>query len=227
MNLGSRRGAVAIGFASFGVGGGATPGVDRRQALTAAILADSCSRMGAMRTRRWLLAGVLVGLGCMGSPSAGPAPQQSARGSKPGAKPAETNDGRSANRPVFVRADAAGPAETIVQRAQDAAATEGARVLVYVGATWCEPCRRFHEAVESGALDERLAGVRFLEFDADVDTERLNAAGYGGRMIPRFAVPGPGGRGHGLAIEGGTKGDGAVEHIMARLEPLLQRTSRG
>ncbi len=101
------------------------------------------------------------------------------------------------------------------------AASSGEQVVVYVGASWCEPCQEFHAALERGELDEDLAGVKFVEYDADVDSERLESAGYGGRMIPRFALPGPDGRFGGKKIEGGIKGKGATQHIMARLLPLL------
>jgi thiol-disulfide isomerase/thioredoxin len=108
-----------------------------------------------------------------------------------------------------------------VRDAVAAAQAESQRVVVYVGAPWCEPCQRFHEAVEKGELDAQLAGVRFLEFDADQHTPQLNAAGYGGELIPRFAMPGADGRGSDAKIEGGIKGEGAVAQIMRRLEKLL------
>ncbi len=94
-------------------------------------------------------------------------------------------------------------------------------LVVYVGASWCEPCRRFHDALVAGELDRELAGARFLEYDLDLDRERLTAAGYTSRMIPLFALPGPDGRASGRQIEGGIKGPGAARHIVARLVPLL------
>lgn len=94
-------------------------------------------------------------------------------------------------------------------------------LVVSVGASWCEPCRVFHEAVQSGRLDQRLAGVRFLEFDIDRDRERLEVAGYRSRFVPLFALPDAEGRASGKQIDGGIKGPQAVEHIMARLGPLL------
>lgn len=104
-----------------------------------------------------------------------------------------------------------------------AAAGDDRQVLVYVGAEWCEPCQHFHHAVEAGELDQRLPGVRFVEFDSDHDRERLVESNYDGQLIPRFVVPDAEGRGSDQRIEGGIKGDGAVEHIMARLAPLLGR----
>lgn len=101
------------------------------------------------------------------------------------------------------------------------AASSGEKVVVYVGASWCGPCQEFHGALERGELDADLAGVKFVEYDADVDGERLENAGYGGRLIPRFALPGADGGFGGKKIEGGIKGDGAVKHIMDRLLPML------
>lgn len=124
--------------------------------------------------------------------------------------------------PEFVRVvDAAARADAVVRDALAKATAESRTLVVYVGATWCEPCKRFHEAVERGELDAPLANVRFLEFDSDEHGSALDAAGYGGRLIPRFVRPGSDGRGAEARTEGGVKGDGAVAHIMARLGPLL------
>lgn len=129
---------------------------------------------------------------------------------------------RSAWAPEFVRVAAADAAvDTLVREATTTAAADARRLVVYVGASWCEPCQRFHEAVERGELDQALAGVRFLEFDADEHTPALDAAGYGGKLIPRFAVPGSDGRGTDAKFEGGIKGEEAVAQIMRRLERLL------
>jgi hypothetical protein len=95
------------------------------------------------------------------------------------------------------------------------------RILVYVGAGWCEPCRRFHEAASAGKLDAELGGLRLYEFDYDRDEPRLRAAGYVSQLIPLFAVPGADGRASGRQIEGSIKGDGAVAQILPRLKALL------
>src|SRR4051812_43304504 len=47
------------------------------------------------------------------------------------------------------------------------ARAQHATLLVYVGATWCEPCRHFHDALTAGELDASLPDLRFLEFDYD------------------------------------------------------------
>lgn len=113
------------------------------------------------------------------------------------------------------------PVDEVVKRERAEAQASGQRLVVYVGASWCEPCQRFHHAAEEGQLDGKLPPVRFLEFDLDRDSDRLKAAGYTSKYIPLFALPGDDGRGSGQQIEGGIKGDGAVAHITPRLRRLL------
>ncbi|MGH1348051.1 MAG: TlpA family protein disulfide reductase [Nannocystales bacterium] len=163
-----------------------------------------------MRCARYLPLLLLVG--CSGKSST-PKPK-----SAPQAVAAPTKA-----KPRFVPAAAGQPVAEEVQGVVSGSA--GERVVVYVGASWCGPCQEFHAALERGALDDELAGIKFLEYDADVDNERLENAGYGGRLIPRFALPGPDGRFGGKKIEGGIKGQGSVKHIMDRLLPLLGETT--
>lgn len=102
------------------------------------------------------------------------------------------------------------------------ARAEGRVPLVYVGATWCEPCRYFHEAAERGDLDGELPALSLLELDLDRDGDRVTAAGYGSRMIPLFAVPGDDGRGTDRRIEGSIHGPGSPAQIVPRLLGILR-----
>jgi thiol-disulfide isomerase/thioredoxin len=165
------------------------------------------------RATSLLALATLLAVGCTGKPSDATGRRQQAAPAEPVAKAA----------PEFVKAAADGAAIVeLVKASQRQAVADGRRLVVYVGAPWCEPCQAFHRAVEAGQLDAELAGIRFLEFDADEHRDALVSGGYGGRLIPRFALPGPDGRGdEARKIEGGTKGDGAVEYILRRLEPLL------
>ena len=130
---------------------------------------------------------------------------------------------RSRAKPMLTRRhDRKAPLEHFVQQHVEHAETTGSRVLVYVGATWCEPCKRFHKALETGQLDESLAGTHFLEFDADSDRSELKAAGYAFNYIPLFSVPDSSGHATPLSIEGAIKGDAAVkESLVPRLLALL------
>lgn len=97
------------------------------------------------------------------------------------------------------------------------AKAEGRVLVVYVSATWCEPCKRLKAELESGRLDERLANVTLLAFDADRDTERLGAAGYSYRFVPFVALPGP--DGHPLDSQQATgKGGEAWRELLGKLD---------
>ncbi len=108
-----------------------------------------------------------------------------------------------------------------VRAAREAARAEGRTLLVYVGATWCEPCQRFHHAVEQGELDAAFPRLSILGFDADRDAQALASAGYKSRLIPLFAIPLDDGRASGKQIEGSVKGEAAVSEITPRLQALL------
>lgn len=101
------------------------------------------------------------------------------------------------------------------------AAADGRRLLVYVGATWCEPCRRFHDAAKAGQLDADFGDLRLVEFDLDRDRDRLAASGYASQMIPLLALPAPSGESTGRGMQGSIKGEGAVENMRVRLKELL------
>ena len=98
---------------------------------------------------------------------------------------------------------------------------DGRTLLVYVGAKWCEPCQRFHHAVEKGELDAAFPRLSILGFDADRDATVLGAAGYTSRLIPLFALPRDDGRASGKQIEGSVKGEAAVNEITPRLRNLI------
>ena len=122
----------------------------------------------------------------------------------------------------FVIAPADGEVATLVQREMEKAKREGRTLLVYTGAVWCDPCRRFHEAATRGELGPELDGITLLEFDLDRDAARLRAAGYSSKYIPLFVRPGPDGRSTGKQIEGSVKGDGAAREISPRLVALVR-----
>ncbi len=126
---------------------------------------------------------------------------------------------RTPPRPQVIAGPAAGEVAPWVQ-AQLADAS-GRDVVVYVGAAWCEPCVRFHDALTAGQLDGALPTVTLLEFDLDRDEARLAAAGYTSKLIPLFARPAADGRASGRAIEGSIAGPGAVDELTPRLRALL------
>jgi hypothetical protein len=123
----------------------------------------------------------------------------------------------------IVAAGREGDVAAIVRVEAAEATRAGRRLVVYVGATWCEPCQRFHDAAARGDLDMRFGDVTLLEFDLDRDGERLTAAGYASQYVPLFALPGPDGTSSGRQIDGAIKGEGAVAFVVPRLAKLLAR----
>lgn len=102
---------------------------------------------------------------------------------------------------------------------------DGKRVVVYVGAPWCEPCQQFHAAAEAGKLDQVFPTLRMLVFDNDRDGDALERIGYRSQLIPLFVLPKPDGTSSGKQIEGSVKGADAVKQISPRLEALLAEPS--
>lgn len=191
------------------------------------IIAAMRPRLGPLRSFGLLaLLGLATVTACPNPPSSGAdddaepgAKPDSQPGSHPGSQPDRTT---SPGGPEFVEAPASGDVVDIVQRELARAEGDDRRLLVYVGATWCEPCRYFHDAVEDGTYDEVFPRLRLVEFDLDRDRDRLQAAGYTSRYIPLFAIPDPDGRASGRQHQGGIKGPGAVALLRDEVTALLQ-----
>lgn len=137
------------------------------------------------------------------------------------AAPVASAPARPAGKMRVREAAAEGDVDKVVRVALAEAIHDKRRLVVYVGAVWCEPCQRFHRAAERGELDAAFPDVDLLSFDLDRDGERLASAGYVSKLIPLFALPGPDGRASGKQVEGGIKGDGAVAFMAPRLQKML------
>jgi thiol-disulfide isomerase/thioredoxin len=114
-----------------------------------------------------------------------------------------------------------GDAASVIREELARTKASGRDLVVYVGATWCEPCQRFHHAAERGELDADFPTLTLLEFDLDVDGERLARAGYTSELVPLFVVPENDGRASARRFEGSIKGDRAVANIAPRLRALI------
>jgi thiol-disulfide isomerase/thioredoxin len=111
----------------------------------------------------------------------------------------------------------------LVREARERAKADGRDLIVYVGATWCEPCQHFHKAAAAGVLDGDFPSLTVLEFDLDEDRERLASAGYTSHFIPLFVVPDADGRASSKRFEGSVKGEGAIANIAPRLREILAK----
>lgn len=96
-------------------------------------------------------------------------------------------------------------------------------VILYVGATWCEPCKAFHDALAAGALDEELAGAIFLEFDLDRHGALLGPDDLAceSKLVPLFARPNADGTCGAARVEGGLKGAQALASVVPRVKKLV------
>jgi len=110
---------------------------------------------------------------------------------------------------------------TQIREARADAKKRGRSLVVYIGATWCEPCQRFHKAAEHGELDKDFPTLSLLEYDLDTDGARLAVAGYAPKYIPYFGAPAEDGRASPRAFEGSVQGNGAVGNITPRLKSLM------
>jgi thiol-disulfide isomerase/thioredoxin len=113
-------------------------------------------------------------------------------------------------------------ARTLIRTERERATREGRELIVYVGAPWCEPCQRFHDAAAKGELDQRFPTLRLVEFDRDRHEAALREAGCLSELIPLFAKPTEDGRCSDTRVQGGIKGDGAVGFIVPRLEKMMK-----
>jgi thiol:disulfide interchange protein len=117
---------------------------------------------------------------------------------------------------------AEGDVPTLVRAARVKAKENGKILVVYVGADWCPPCKRFHQAVMAGEMDKKLADYTFLTLDATKDEARILAGGYGSKFIPFFVLPGADGRKK-KAFEVSTlKLDQAMGEILSGLEKFRE-----
>lgn len=159
-----------------------------------------------------LLCAAMIAVACKSGSEPAPEPAASAgpaRPASPTGKPEIIDAPADQDVAAFVHGE--------LQRAQ----RDKKQVIVYVGAAWCEPCQRFHQALAAGKLDSELRDVRFIVYDLDKSRELLDEAGYGSNLIPLFCVPEGDGRGGPRRIFGSIKGPGAVGEIMPRLQHLL------
>jgi thiol-disulfide isomerase/thioredoxin len=126
-----------------------------------------------------------------------PPPQASSTPTSSTSTPTSTSTASTASTPTnsgphpkIVEATADADTLTLIRTQRLQAKADSRVLVVYVSATWCEPCKKFKKELDSGRLDDRLAKITFLAFDADKDMDRLGSAGYKFKFVPFVALPG-------------------------------------
>lgn len=165
--------------------------------------------------KRFLVASVLIVAGC-NAPASKPTPEPS----QPHLTISEVTSTSAAvegGRVKLLEAANDTDALTLIRTRRLEAKAESRVLVVYVGAKWCEPCRRFKAELDSGRLDARLGKVTLLMFDVDKDGDRLSAAGYSYRFIPFVGLPGADGQPTDTTQAAGKGGD-AWRELLAKLD---------
>jgi hypothetical protein len=111
-----------------------------------------------------------------------------------GVNPSSNNDGAPRGHVKVIEATQDSDALSLIRTRRLEAKADNRVLIVYVSATWCEPCKKFKVELDSGRLDDRLGSVTLLAFDADKDIDRLGSAGYTFKFVPFVALPGADGR---------------------------------
>lgn len=121
-----------------------------------------------------------------------------------------------------VTAAADGDALSTIRTERLKAKADGRVLVVFVSASWCEPCKRMKEEIHAGRLDAQLGKTTLLAFDADKDGDRLGSAGYKYSFIPFVALPGA--DGHPVeSVEAKGKGSNAWRELLGKLEDWQKR----
>jgi len=85
--------------------------------------------------------------------------------------------------------------------------------VVYVGATWCGPCKVYKASLDDPRMVQAHRPVHIIELDADKHTEALSAVGIQPNGVPHWEMVDPSGKSVGKHIDGGAWGDNTVENM--------------
>jgi hypothetical protein len=131
------------------------------------------------------------------------------------------NDGKSGGVQLVEVPAGTTDVAALVRDASQRAQAAHRRLVVYVGATWCEPCQEMHAALAAHRLDQAFPDLTLLMFDLDRDGDALAQAGYESEYIPLFAIPTAEGRSSSHRAMGGKKGEDNVPLLAGKLQALL------
>jgi thiol:disulfide interchange protein len=103
------------------------------------------------------------------------------------------------------------------------AAEQGLRPVLYVGASWCQPCKLLLQHRDDPRVVNALRGTYTVEVDFDDWTvAELGASGYDVQAVPVLLAIGPDGKAAGPRLDGAAWG-GDVEHMAAAFEEFFQQ----
>lgn len=86
--------------------------------------------------------------------------------------------------------------------------------VVYIGATWCGPCKQYKAALSDERMVKAHAGAHIVELDADKHAKALQELGIQPAGVPHWEMVDPKGVPIGRAIDG-SHWDGNTPEAMA------------
>jgi thiol:disulfide interchange protein len=108
------------------------------------------------------------------------------------------------------------------------AAEQGLKPALYIGASWCQPCKILKEHRDDPRVASALRGTYTIEIDLDDWTvAELSASGYEVQAVPVFFAIGAGGKAAGPRLDGGAWGgadaDAEAEQIAGAFEGFFHQ----
>lgn len=102
------------------------------------------------------------------------------------------------------------------------AAERRQKPVLYIGATWCEPCSALKKYKSDPRMAEAFQGTYVIELDLDDwKVDELKALGFRAGVVPVFHVLGADGRASGPTIDGGAWGDNIPENMAPPLKKFF------
>lgn len=99
------------------------------------------------------------------------------------------------------------------------AAERRQKPILYIGATWCEPCAALKKYKSDPRMAEAFEGTYVIELDLDDwKLDELKALGLRAGVVPVFHALGADGRASGKTIDGGAWGDNIPENMAPPLK---------
>lgn len=133
-----------------------------------------------------------------------------------------TSDGASASRWIELEPASTGLAALLAGHAQRAG-EQGLAPVLYVGASWCQPCKLLEQHRDDPQVARALRGTYTIELDFDDWTvAELSASGYEMQAVPVFFAIGADGKAAGPRLDGGPW-IGSAEQIAAAFERFLHQ----
>jgi thiol-disulfide isomerase/thioredoxin len=104
---------------------------------------------------------------------------------------------------------------------QEAARAAKGAPVVYVGATWCGPCKAYKASLSDPKMKQAHVPVQILELDADKHPNTLQWAGITPNGVPHWEMVDSGGKSIGKTIDGSAWEANTVDNMAPALSKFF------